>query len=166
MPLSCPLVVFAPSCLFCLTHSRSTQNGGYVGDNKGGCNHSGVGGAPSTDWGHDVSCFNGEAGANNFPLRGGKYSMWEGGIRVNAFVSGGFLPPAVRGTKLDGANAMIHIVDWSVQPQNPPHTHAHTHTHISPPHAPIDPLRVFLLTLTLWNRGGFDPSRRHVIPET
>lgn len=35
--------------------------------------------------------------------------MWEGGIRVNAFVSGGFLPMAVRGTKLDGPHAMIHV---------------------------------------------------------
>ncbi len=35
--------------------------------------------------------------------------MFEGGIRVNAFVSGGFLPPAVRGTKLEG---IIHIADW------------------------------------------------------
>ena len=32
--------------------------------------------------------------------------MFEGGIRVNAFVSGGRVPAAVRGTKLDG---MIHI---------------------------------------------------------
>ena len=29
---------------------------------------------------------------NNFPLRGGKYSNFQGGIRVNAFVSGGYLP--------------------------------------------------------------------------
>ena len=35
--------------------------------------------------------------------------MFEGGIRVNAFLSGGFLPASVRGTKLEG---MIHIVDW------------------------------------------------------
>ena len=26
----------------------------------------------------------------------------EGGVRVNAFVAGGFLPPAVRGTKHEG----------------------------------------------------------------
>jgi arylsulfatase I/J len=31
------------------------------------------------------------------------------GIRVNAFVSGGFLPAKVRGTKLEG---MMHIADW------------------------------------------------------
>ena len=30
---------------------------------------------------------------------------------MNAFVSGGFLPAAVRGTKL---NEMIHIVDWYI----------------------------------------------------
>eukprot|EP00948_MAST-09A_sp_MAST-9A-sp1_P000767 g767.t1 len=34
---------------------------------------------------------------NNFPLRGGKFSNFEGGIRVNAFVTGGVLPPSRRG---------------------------------------------------------------------
>ena len=45
---------------------------------------------------------NGTAGANNYPLKGGKMEQWEGGIRVNAWVSGGFLPPKVRGTKYEG----------------------------------------------------------------
>jgi len=49
------------------------------------------------------------AGGNNFPLRGGKYSPWEGGVRVAAFVSGGFLPPAVRGSRHDG---IVHGSDW------------------------------------------------------
>jgi len=47
----------------------------------------------------------GIAGANNYPLKGGKMSNWEGGIRVNAFASGGFLPEAVRGTKQEGLMA-------------------------------------------------------------
>eukprot|EP00658_Telonema_sp_P-2_P047968 TRINITY_DN3650_c0_g2_i2.p1 TRINITY_DN3650_c0_g2~~TRINITY_DN3650_c0_g2_i2.p1 ORF type:complete len:447 (+),score=97.73 TRINITY_DN3650_c0_g2_i2:191-1531(+) len=48
-------------------------------------------------------------GANNIPLKGGKLSDWEGGVRVNAFVSGGVLPSSVRGTELD---SYIHIADW------------------------------------------------------
>ena len=44
----------------------------------------------------------GVAGANNFPLRGGKMSNWQGGIRVNAYAAGGLLPAAVRGTKSEG----------------------------------------------------------------
>jgi len=44
----------------------------------------------------------GDAGANNHPLKGGKMSNWEGGVRVNAFASGGLLPAKVRGTKQEG----------------------------------------------------------------
>jgi arylsulfatase A-like enzyme len=50
-----------------------------------------------------------ESGSTNYPLRGGKYSDWEGGIRVAAFASGGFLPPAARGTVNNG---MLHIADF------------------------------------------------------
>ena len=50
-----------------------------------------------------------ENAANNWPKRGGKYSLFEGGISVAAFVSGGFLPPAVRGTVNNG---IVHIADW------------------------------------------------------
>ena len=49
------------------------------------------------------------SGANNYPLRGGKIGIMEGGIRLNAFVSGGVLPAAVRGTKNEG---FMHIADW------------------------------------------------------
>eukprot|EP00931_Biecheleriopsis_adriatica_P056364 TRINITY_DN33400_c0_g1_i1.p1 TRINITY_DN33400_c0_g1~~TRINITY_DN33400_c0_g1_i1.p1 ORF type:complete len:681 (+),score=133.82 TRINITY_DN33400_c0_g1_i1:220-2043(+) len=49
------------------------------------------------------------AAANNFPLKGGKYSDWEGGIRTNAFVSGGFVPETRRGSKFEG---VINIADW------------------------------------------------------
>jgi len=63
-------------------------------------------------------------GANNWPLRGSKVSNWEGGTRGVSFVSGGFLPDAVRGTVLYD---MIHITDWystfchlaGVDPQDP-----------------------------------------------
>jgi len=50
---------------------------------------------------------NGSAGANNFPLRGGKMSNWEGGVRVNAFASGGFIPTERRGTVETG-----YITGW------------------------------------------------------
>jgi hypothetical protein len=52
---------------------------------------------------------NGTAGANNYPLKGGKMNNWEGGIRVNAFVSGGFLSATMRGTKYEG---LVTGWDW------------------------------------------------------
>jgi arylsulfatase I/J len=45
------------------------------------------------------------AGANNYPLKGGKKTNFEGGVRVNAFVSGGLLPTTVRGSKNSGLMA-------------------------------------------------------------
>ena len=48
----------------------------------------------------------GDSGANNFPLRGGKHSNFEGGVRVNAFAAGGLLPPAARGRVLEGLAAV------------------------------------------------------------
>lgn len=50
-----------------------------------------------------------ESGSNNSPLRGGKYSDFEGGIRAAAFASGGYLPSAVQGTI---QTEIIHIADW------------------------------------------------------
>lgn len=50
----------------------------------------------------DQSC-----GGNNWPLRGGKFSNWEGGIRVNAFVNGGVLPSQRRGQRETG-----YITGW------------------------------------------------------
>jgi len=51
----------------------------------------------------------GYGAANNHPLRGGKMSDWEGGVRVNAFLTGGAVPRAKRGTVLDD---YIHECDW------------------------------------------------------
>eukprot|EP00037_Helgoeca_nana_P013660 m.125968 g.125968 ORF g.125968 m.125968 type:complete len:523 (+) comp22161_c0_seq1:3-1571(+) len=47
--------------------------------------------------------------ASNWPLRGGKHTAWEGGHRVLAWISGGLVPPAMRGMKLEG---LIHGCDW------------------------------------------------------
>jgi hypothetical protein len=33
----------------------------------------------------------------------------QGGVRVNAFASGGYLPEPVRGTKQEG---IVHVADW------------------------------------------------------
>ena len=50
-----------------------------------------------------------ENAANNFPHRGGKYSEFEGGVRAAAFVGGGFVPVAARGTR---CSHIIAIADW------------------------------------------------------
>ena len=47
--------------------------------------------------------------ACNYPLRGYKFSVWEGGVRGVAFVSGGLIPARRRGEKFEG---MMHEADW------------------------------------------------------
>jgi hypothetical protein len=66
-------------------------------------------GGPVFGQGSGCTVCDGSAGANNYPLRGGKHSNWEGGIRANALVSGGLIPPALRGTTLTG---LMAIEDW------------------------------------------------------
>ena len=51
----------------------------------------------------------GACGGNNWPLTGGKFSNFEGGIRVNAFVSGGAVPEARRGAAL---SQLSTLWDW------------------------------------------------------
>lgn len=51
-------------------------------------------------------------GANNFPLRGSKTTEFEGGIRINAFVSGGIIPQEMRGERLGDDHGYMHISDW------------------------------------------------------
>eukprot|EP00039_Didymoeca_costata_P016350 m.290869 g.290869 ORF g.290869 m.290869 type:complete len:717 (+) comp16380_c0_seq43:195-2345(+) len=45
----------------------------------------------------------------NYPLRGLKKSVYEGAMRVPAFISGGVVPVSQRGTKLTG---YFHMADW------------------------------------------------------
>eukprot|EP00045_Choanoeca_perplexa_P013861 m.159069 g.159069 ORF g.159069 m.159069 type:complete len:493 (+) comp16480_c0_seq3:1-1479(+) len=62
----------------------------------------------SDNGGPAAQCVSGHS-ANNYPLRGGKRTAWEGGVRVNAFVTGGFLPESQRGKTLTD---YIHVADW------------------------------------------------------
>lgn len=48
-------------------------------------------------------------GGNNWPLRGGKFSNWEGGVRVVALASGGLVPEQRRGFKEE---RLVAAEDW------------------------------------------------------
>ncbi|XP_022097133.1 arylsulfatase B-like [Acanthaster planci] len=66
-------------------------------------------------WDNTIVIFSSDNGGsltsqgNNWPLRGGKKNLNEGGVRAVGFVSGPLLPKAVQGT----VNAeLIHVSDW------------------------------------------------------
>ena len=48
-------------------------------------------------------------GGNNWPLRGWKGSLWEGGMHGNGFVVGKGLSDSVRGTV---TRDLMHVSDW------------------------------------------------------
>eukprot|EP01083_Nonionella_stella_P294549 1001266_1 len=68
-------------------------------------------------WDNTLLVFTGDNGgpehnntaANNYPLRGGKQRVFEGGVRTASLVSGGYLPQSRRGQI---ENGMMHISDW------------------------------------------------------
>ena len=73
--------------------------------------------ASKTEWDNTLlifssdngGCFPGENRGCNFPLRGGKHHLFEGGIKVTAFISGGLVPRAARGAT---SHALMHATDW------------------------------------------------------
>lgn len=48
-------------------------------------------------------------GSNNYPLRGGKFDLYQGGVHVPAFVYSKLLPDAVTGHIHSG---LFHVTDW------------------------------------------------------
>lgn len=49
-------------------------------------------------------------GSNNYPLRGGKFDLFEGGVHVPSFIYSPLLPTRMQGTKY---NNLFHAVDWA-----------------------------------------------------
>jgi len=64
----------------------------------------------SSDNGGDVDYY-----ASNYPLRGTKGTLFEGGIKAIGIVNGGWLNDDVRGTQM---NALMHSTDWFVTLQS------------------------------------------------
>ena len=58
-----------------------------------------------------VSADNGASpqGGSNYPLKGSKMTLFEGGVRALAFANGGLLPDKMRGK---ASEVFMHIADW------------------------------------------------------
>jgi arylsulfatase A-like enzyme len=65
-------------------------------------------------WSNTVFVFASDNGGDptvggNYPWKGGKATLWEGGVRSAAFVYSELLPSAMHGANLTD---MTHISDW------------------------------------------------------
>lgn len=49
-------------------------------------------------------------GARNWPLRGGKHSIWDGGVRATAFISGVGIAPSSSASNM--FRGLMHGADW------------------------------------------------------
>jgi arylsulfatase I/J len=49
---------------------------------------------------------------NNYPLRGGKMTNFEGGVRVVGFMTGGFLASHTNRTPGEQLTGYVHLADW------------------------------------------------------
>lgn len=64
------------------------------------------GGMPSFAGPSGVLC---DSVGSNYPARGGKATLFEGGVNVVALLGGGWIPASARGTTFRG---LMHAVDW------------------------------------------------------
>ena len=69
----------------------------------------------TNEWENTLFVFCSDNGAHvaygdNSPLRGGKFTIWEGGVRLPAFITGGYLSNHLRGKTFD--SYPLHVTDW------------------------------------------------------
>eukprot|EP00936_MAST-01D_sp_MAST-1D-sp1_P002924 g2924.t1 len=91
---------------------------------------------------------------NNYPLKGGKTDDFEGGTRVAAFISGGFVPRSLRGSV---NHAYVHACDWyatlcglaGIDPQDP-----HPAATGIPPIDSVDQWPTLLVRNATWEEGA------------
>jgi arylsulfatase A-like enzyme len=106
-----------------------------------------------------VSSDNGGIGpGNNHPLRGSKMTPWQGGTRVTAFVTGGFIPTELRGTS---NHAPLHVADWYPTILNLVGVSPTDTVSMGGAERPIDGIDVYPLLLS-----GSSQSPREYLPTT